>query len=83
MLSSPSCFDACRCSPAVLQVEYEAVIGIETHVQLNTATKAFCGCASEFGAEPNSNVCPICLGHPVRAGGGLGIVCTFTQAAGL
>ncbi|KAL4458149.1 hypothetical protein ABPG75_013014 [Micractinium tetrahymenae] len=46
------------------KVEYEAVIGIETHVQLNTATKAFCGCASEFGAEPNSNVCPICLGHP-------------------
>ncbi|GAB4815401.1 hypothetical protein N2152v2_002447 [Parachlorella kessleri] len=44
--------------------DYEAVIGIETHVQLNTRTKAFCGCPSEFGAEPNSNVCPVCLGHP-------------------
>ncbi|EFN58388.1 hypothetical protein CHLNCDRAFT_50146 [Chlorella variabilis] len=43
---------------------YEAVIGIETHVQLGTKTKAFCSCASEFGAEPNSNVCPVCLGHP-------------------
>jgi aspartyl-tRNA(Asn)/glutamyl-tRNA(Gln) amidotransferase subunit B len=50
-----------------LQVEYEAVIGIETHVQLATRTKAFCNCASAFGDEPNTNVCPICLGHPVRA----------------
>lgn len=48
------------------QVEYEAVIGIETHVQLLTKTKAFCNCASAFGDEPNTNVCPICLGHPVR-----------------
>eukprot|EP00887_Chlorella_sp_A99_P006179 scaffold3.g6179.t1 len=50
-------------APAV-QTEYEAAIGIETHVQLNTRTKAFCSCASEFGAEPNTNVCPVCLGHP-------------------
>jgi len=51
----------------VRQVDkYEAVIGIETHVQLNTHTKAFCSCPSEFGAEPNTNVCPVCLGHPVR-----------------
>jgi hypothetical protein len=50
----------------VLQADYETVIGIETHVQLNTRTKAFCGCVSTFGAEPNSNVCPVCLGHPVR-----------------
>jgi len=49
-----------------LQSEYEAVIGIECHVQLSTATKAFCSCRSEFGAEPNTNVCPVCLGHPVR-----------------
>lgn len=47
--------------------DYEAVIGIETHVQLNTKTKAFCNCNSEFGAEPNANVCPVCLGHPVSA----------------
>ncbi|KAG2431071.1 hypothetical protein HXX76_009604 [Chlamydomonas incerta] len=52
-------------SPATgADVEYEAVIGIECHVQLLTRTKAFCGCASEFGSEPNSNVCPVCLGHP-------------------
>lgn len=49
------------------QVEYEAVIGIETHVQLLTKTKAFCSCPSEFGGQPNTNVCPVCLGHPVRA----------------
>mmetsp|Transcript_26047 Transcript_26047/g.56856 ORF Transcript_26047/g.56856 Transcript_26047/m.56856 type:complete len:566 (-) Transcript_26047:22-1719(-) len=46
------------------EVEYEAVIGIETHVQLLTKTKAFCNCASEFGSDPNTNVCPVCLGHP-------------------
>jgi aspartyl-tRNA(Asn)/glutamyl-tRNA(Gln) amidotransferase subunit B len=40
------------------------VIGIECHVQLNTATKAFCSCPNEYGAEPNTNICPICLGHP-------------------
>ncbi|KAI7844607.1 hypothetical protein COHA_001847 [Chlorella ohadii] len=56
-----------RCCPAAqpgLVDKYEAVIGIETHVQLNTRTKAFCSCPSEFGAEPNTNVCPVCLGHP-------------------
>ncbi|EFJ46857.1 hypothetical protein VOLCADRAFT_81690 [Volvox carteri f. nagariensis] len=50
--------------PRPVQVEYEAVIGIECHVQLLTRTKAFCSCPSEFGSEPNSNVCPVCLGHP-------------------
>ena len=45
-------------------MEYEAVIGLETHVQLKTRTKMWCGCANEFGAEPNSNVCPVCLGLP-------------------
>lgn len=53
-------------SSAPAQVQYEAVIGIETHVQLLTKTKAFCGCPSEYGAEPNTHVCPVCLGHPVR-----------------
>ncbi len=45
-------------------MEYEAVIGLETHVQLKTKSKMWCGCANEFGAPPNSNVCPICLGMP-------------------
>jgi aspartyl-tRNA(Asn)/glutamyl-tRNA(Gln) amidotransferase subunit B len=44
--------------------EYEAVIGLECHVELSTRTKMFCGCAVAFGAEPNTNVCPVCLGHP-------------------
>lgn len=44
--------------------ELEPVIGLEVHVQLKTATKLFCGCATGFGAEPNSNVCPACLGLP-------------------
>src|SRR5207248_10689198 len=43
---------------------YEPVIGLEVHVQLATATKIFCGCPTSFGAQPNSNVCPICLGLP-------------------
>jgi aspartyl-tRNA(Asn)/glutamyl-tRNA(Gln) amidotransferase subunit B len=43
---------------------YEPVIGLETHVELGTATKMFCGCPTVFGAEPNSAVCPVCLGLP-------------------
>jgi aspartyl-tRNA(Asn)/glutamyl-tRNA(Gln) amidotransferase subunit B len=45
-------------------MEYEAVIGLETHVQLKTRSKMWCGCANAFGAEPNTNVCPVCLGLP-------------------
>jgi aspartyl-tRNA(Asn)/glutamyl-tRNA(Gln) amidotransferase subunit B len=45
-------------------MEYEAVIGLETHVQLKTKSKMWCGCANQFGAEPNTNVCPVCLGMP-------------------
>jgi aspartyl-tRNA(Asn)/glutamyl-tRNA(Gln) amidotransferase subunit B len=45
-------------------MDYEAVIGLEVHVQLKTRTKIFCGCATEFGAEPNTRVCPVCLGYP-------------------
>jgi len=45
-------------------MEYEAVIGLETHVQLKTRSKMWCGCANQFGAPPNSNVCPVCLGLP-------------------
>ena len=43
---------------------YEPVIGLEVHVQLATATKIFCSCPTSFGAQPNSNVCPVCLGLP-------------------
>src|SRR5437660_2359389 len=43
---------------------YEPVIGLETHVELGTRTKMFCGCTTGFGAEPNSQVCPVCLGLP-------------------
>jgi aspartyl-tRNA(Asn)/glutamyl-tRNA(Gln) amidotransferase subunit B len=43
---------------------YEAVIGLECHIQLRTRTKMFCECPAEFGAAPNSNVCPVCLGLP-------------------
>src|ERR671919_499896 len=45
-------------------MSYEAVIGLEAHVELKTATKLFCGCANEFGAEPNTHICPVCLGLP-------------------
>ncbi len=44
--------------------EYEAVIGLEVHAQLKTRTKAFCSCPTEFGAPPNTQTCPVCLGHP-------------------
>ncbi len=44
--------------------KYEPVIGLEVHVQLLTATKAFCGCANQFGSSPNTNICPVCLGLP-------------------
>ncbi|MCW2584103.1 MAG: glutamyl-tRNA(Gln) amidotransferase, subunit [Klenkia sp.] len=43
---------------------YEPVIGLETHVELGTASKMFCGCATTFGAEPNTQTCPVCLGLP-------------------
>src|ERR1700677_1158379 len=49
--------------PDVL-AKYEPVIGLEVHVQLATRTKIFCGCPTSFGAPPNSNVCPVCLGLP-------------------
>jgi aspartyl-tRNA(Asn)/glutamyl-tRNA(Gln) amidotransferase subunit B len=44
--------------------EWETVIGLEVHVELATATKLFCGCPNRFGDEPNTNVCPVCLGLP-------------------
>ncbi|MFC0213585.1 Asp-tRNA(Asn)/Glu-tRNA(Gln) amidotransferase subunit GatB [Paenibacillus chartarius] len=44
--------------------KYETVIGLEVHVELHTQSKIFCGCATSFGAPPNTHTCPICLGHP-------------------
>lgn len=43
---------------------YEPVLGMEVHVELSTATKMFCGCPTTFGAEPNTQICPVCLGLP-------------------
>lgn len=45
-------------------MKYEAVIGLEVHTELRTATKIFCSCRTSFGAEPNTNICPVCLGLP-------------------
>ena len=45
-------------------MKYETVIGLEVHVQINTKTKIFCSCSTEFGRPPNANTCPICLGMP-------------------
>ena len=50
-------------SPDIL-AKYQPVIGLEVHVQLLTATKAFCGCVNKYGGEPNTHVCPTCLGLP-------------------
>lgn len=45
-------------------MKYEPVIGLEVHVQMATESKIFCGCSNKFGSEPNTNVCPVCLGMP-------------------
>jgi len=45
-------------------MSWEVVIGLEVHCQINTKTKAFCACSTEFGAEPNTQTCPVCLGMP-------------------
>ncbi|WP_244947577.1 Asp-tRNA(Asn)/Glu-tRNA(Gln) amidotransferase subunit GatB [Acidithiobacillus thiooxidans] len=47
-----------------MSMDWEVVIGLEVHAQLNTATKIFCGCPTAFGAEPNSHTCPVCLAMP-------------------
>ncbi len=47
-----------------VKTDYEAVIGLETHCQLNTASKIFCNCSTHFDSPPNTNVCPVCLGYP-------------------
>lgn len=45
-------------------IQYEAIIGIETHVQLATITKAFCSCPYSYGSQPNTSICPVCMGLP-------------------
>ncbi len=45
-------------------MSWELVSGLETHVELSTNTKIFCGCTTKFGGEPNTNCCPICIGLP-------------------
>src|SRR6266849_1008643 len=55
--------DSTSIPPEVL-ADYEPVIGLEVHVQLKTATKAFCACSARFGDPPNTNTCPVCLGLP-------------------
>ena len=45
-------------------MDYEAIIGLEVHVQLRTSSKMFCACSAEYGAPPNTHVCPVCLGYP-------------------
>nr|XP_043610057.1 glutamyl-tRNA(Gln) amidotransferase subunit B, chloroplastic/mitochondrial [Erigeron canadensis]XP_043610058.1 glutamyl-tRNA(Gln) amidotransferase subunit B, chloroplastic/mitochondrial [Erigeron canadensis] len=63
---APSNFSETARAKAVEKVlkDYEAIIGIETHVQLSTLTKAFCSCAYNYGSLPNSCVCPVCMGLP-------------------
>jgi aspartyl-tRNA(Asn)/glutamyl-tRNA(Gln) amidotransferase subunit B len=47
-----------------MSIDYEIVVGLEVHVELATRSKIFCGCSTQFGAEPNTQVCPVCLGLP-------------------
>ncbi len=52
-------------TPEIL-AKYQPVIGLEVHVQLLTKSKAFCGCVNKYGGEPNTHICPTCLGLPGR-----------------
>jgi aspartyl-tRNA(Asn)/glutamyl-tRNA(Gln) amidotransferase subunit B len=47
-----------------MSYDFETVIGLEVHVQLDTESKAFCSCSTNFESEPNSNICPVCCGYP-------------------
>ena len=75
--------------------KYVMTVGLEVHVELSTKTKIFCSCPTDFGAEPNTQICPICMGHPgtlptlnrraveyaVRAG--LATNCTVEKCSGI
>ncbi len=61
---APGETDLTRTFSIMTPMDYEVAIGLETHVQLKTNTKMWCGCPNEFGADPNTNVCPVCLGMP-------------------
>jgi aspartyl-tRNA(Asn)/glutamyl-tRNA(Gln) amidotransferase subunit B len=50
--------------PSTISTAFEAIIGLEIHAQLLTRTKIFCGCSTQFGVPPNTNICPVCLGLP-------------------
>lgn len=47
-----------------MPVSYETIIGIEVHIELATKTKIFCCCPNTFGGEPNTHICPVCMGMP-------------------
>ena len=47
-----------------IKTKYLTVIGLEVHAQLKTETKLFCKCSTKFGAKPNANTCPVCMGYP-------------------
>ena len=51
-------------SEVTFKDNWELIVGLEVHAELATRTKLFCGCLNEFGNEPNTNVCPVCLGLP-------------------
>lgn len=62
--AAASTSEGTRRIPPEVWARYESVIGLEVHLQLATATKAFCSCSTRFGDPPNTNVCPVCLGLP-------------------
>ena len=64
VLELPSDFDALTVHTMTHEEKYEAVIGLEVHTHLLTRSKLFCGCSAAFGAGPNENVCPVCMGMP-------------------